>query len=154
MRQTAFLSISVQIAVCTAALGAVWALLGLARGGGGNRTRVHCHLLQTLPPRPGPLSSSISPTLFPMVSKLHVKLYKRSCNADLQREFHGPGFPYPKCHWENTFKQTFSECGVLPGDSPAAAKPLPLLGFFTASCTPEQPCQKHLPGENTQQDRS
>lgn len=115
-----FLSSSVQIAVCTPALEAVWAQPGLAIGGGEERTRVHCHPLQTLPPRSVPLSSFTSPT---MMNKLPVELYNWFVMLVSREPFHGPGFPYPRCHWENTSKQTSPECGVLPGESPAAAKP-------------------------------
>lgn len=153
-----FLSSSVQIAVCTPALAAVWAQLGLAIGGGEERTRVHCHTLQTIPPGSVPLSSFTSPTLFTMVNKLPVKLYNWS----------------PERHSMGQVPHIQGVIGKTPPSKPLlsvgccqvraqlqqspAVQPLLLLPLFThragASCTPHQPHQKHMAGENTQQDRS
>lgn len=91
-----FLSGRIQAAVCTPAQETVWAQLGLAIGGGGNRTRVSYHLLQTLQPRFVPLSSFMSPTLFTTVNKLHVKLYNWFCSAGLQRGIPWARFPVSK----------------------------------------------------------
>lgn len=76
---------------------------------------------------------------------------------------HRPDLLCPRRRRENTFKQTSSERRALPGDIPQLqqsppVKPLPRLWFLiseaVASCTLDQPYQKHLADENTQQDRS
>lgn len=86
-----FLSSSVEFAVCTPALEAVWAQLGMATGGGEERTRVHCHPRQAPPSRTVPLPGFLAPTFFTMVNKLHVKLCNWFYNAGLQRRDHPMG---------------------------------------------------------------
>lgn len=68
--------------------------------------------------------------------------------------FHGPGFPYPRCCWENTFQQTFSECCqvIAQLQQSPAVKPLPLLWFLhTRSALPEAPGRwKYTAGQELQ----
>lgn len=96
----------------------------------------------------------MSPTLFTTVNKLHVKLYNRFCSAGLQRGIPWARFPVSKVSLGKHLPANLF--WVLPGDSPAAAKPCSKASPTTVipahrSALPEAPGRwKYTAGQELQ----